>query len=398
MFLPIGDAPNPRGVPVVTWLLMAANVAVFLLVNVPLGARRADLRDPDLPEYVEVVRHAMGERASPRQIAQQTSAYDLLTFRHGYRPAAPEPLDLLTCMFLHGGFMHLFGNMLFLWIYGDNVERRLGPLAYLAWYLVTGAAGTLLHALVFPGSQLPLVGASGAISGVLGFYFVWFPRNTVRVLAFLPPFLMNVFEVPARIVLGLYLMADNLLPFLLAGEGGVAHGAHIGGFVAGALVAWVMDRQALSRPVGIESAGPAEAAGAIDPRAALAQGRYAQAAEAYFALPASVAGTALAPTEAVDLARWLQQRGYADAALVLLRRTLRDARGGAGQAGLAEASALAGLILLEDRGEATAAYQYLLSALELGPEPETAAVVRRALARIEELQKLRLGRLRRPPA
>ena len=394
MFLPIGDAPNPRGVPAVTWLLIAANVAVYLLVSVPLGTRQADLRDPILPEYVEVVWHATGERLPPRAIVQQTSAYDLFTFRHGYRPAAPELVDLLSCMFLHGGFMHIFGNMLFLWIYGDNVERRLGGLGYLFWYLATGVAGTLSHALFFPDSQMPLVGASGAISGLLGFYFVWFPRNTVRILFFLPPFLMNVFEVPARIVLGLYLVADNLLPFLLAGEGGVAHGAHIGGFAAGALVAWLLDRQGLSRPVEVEPAGAAVPLGPGDPRAALAQGRHAEAAQAYFALPPAAAGRALSPPEAVELARWLRERGHADAALVLLRRTLRDTRGGAG---LAEVAALAGLVLLEDRGEATAAYQYLLTALDLGPQAETEAAVRRALAQVEAQQKRRVGHLRRPP-
>ncbi len=393
MFLPIGDAPNPRGVPVVTWLLIAANVAVYLLVSVPLGARRADLRDPALREYVEVVWRTTGERLPPREIVQQTSAYDLFTFRHGYRPAAPQALDLLSCMFLHGGFMHLFGNMLFLWIYGDNVERRLGAPAYFFWYMATGVAGTLSHALFFPDSQMPLVGASGAISGLLGFYFVWFPRNTVRILFFLPPFLMNVFEVPARIVLGLYLVADNLLPFLLAGEGGVAHGAHLGGFVAGALVAWLLDRQGLSRPVEVERGGAAVPVAPGDLQAALAQGRYADAAQAYFALPSAAAGRVLSPPEAVELARWLRERRHADAALVLLRRTLRDARGGAG---LAEAASLAGLILLEDLGEATAAYQYLLTALDLGPRPETVPAVRRALAQIEASQKRQIGHLRRP--
>lgn len=390
MFLPIGDAPNPRGVPVVTWLLIAANLAVFLLVSVPLGARRADLRDPELHEYVETVSRSADPRLSPRQIALQTSAYDLFTFRHGYRPAAPQALDLLACMFLHGGFMHLFGNMLFLWIYGDNVERRLGPLAYLFWYLVTGAAGTLSHALVFPQSALPLVGASGAISGVLGFYFVWFPRNSVRMLAFLPPFLMNVFEVPARLVLGLYLVADNLLPFLLAGEGGVAHGAHIGGFVAGALVAWVMDRRGLAPPAALPVGSPH---GPADVRGPFAAGRLEEAARAYFSLPPARAAGILRPAEALALARWLRQDGQSEAALVVLRRSLRDARGG----GLAELAALAGLILLEDRGEATAAYQYLLSGLELEPLPETAAAVRRALAGIEALQERQVGRLRRPP-
>ena len=199
------------------------------------------------------------------------------------------------------------------------------------------------------------------------------------------------FEIPARIVLGLYLVADNLLPFLLAGEGGVAHGAHLGGFVAGALVAWVMERQALSRPVGMR---PGRTAGVADLRGPFAEGRFAEAAEAYFSLPPARAGGILSPAEAVGLARWLRQGGQGDAALVVLRRTLRDARG---DAGLAEVAALAGLILLEDRGEATAAYQYLLSALELGPQPETAAVVRRALSEIEARQKLRVGHLRRPP-
>src|SRR5262249_26997435 len=158
--------------------------------------------------------------------------------------------DMLTCMFLHAGFLHLFGNMLFLWIYGDNVEHRLGSVRYLCWYLGTGIAATLFHMLGAPGSQLPLVGASGAIPGILGFYFVWFPRTRVRLLWLLPPFVMQVFEVPARIVLGIYLVLDNLLPYLIvSGDAGVAHGAHIGGFLAGLAAAWVMGR----RQVGVRA-------------------------------------------------------------------------------------------------------------------------------------------------
>ena len=243
MFLPIGDAPNPKGMPFVTYALIAANVAAFLLLNVPLGSRQADVNDPAFREYVEVMTRELAGRVDVSQLVAQTSAYDLFSFEHGYRPNAPQITDLLSCMFLHGGFMHLFGNMLFLWIYGDNVERRLGAIPFLLWYLLTGVAATLTHALVFSSSDVPLVGASGAISGVLGFYFLWFPKNTVRMLAFLPPFLMQVFEIPARYVLGMYLVVDNLLPFLFAGEGGVAHGAHIGGFIAGGIVAWVMDRR-----------------------------------------------------------------------------------------------------------------------------------------------------------
>jgi membrane associated rhomboid family serine protease len=393
MFLPIGDAPNPKGIPFATYALIAANVAAFFLLNVPLGSRPADVNDPAFREYIEVMSRELQGRVDVRQLVGQTSAYDLFAFEHGYRPSAPQLPDLLSCMFLHGGFMHLFGNMLFLWIYGDNVERRLGALPYLFWYLATGVVATLTHAVVFSSSGVPLVGASGAISGVLGFYFLWFPRNTVRMLAFLPPFLMQVFEIPARYVLGMYLLLDNLVPFLLAGEGGVAHGAHIGGFVAGGLAAWVMERRGLAgQPADIEAPASAPTGGEAV-RAALEGGRLEEAAREYFALPGPAARGALSPLEAVTLATWLREQGHSDAALVLLRRVVRDVPQGEG---LAEAHALAGMILLDDRHEPTAAYQYLLAALELGPRPETAAAVRRELAAIETLQKRRVGQLRRP--
>ena len=393
MFLPIGDAPNPRGTPVVTYALIAANVAAFLLLNVPLGSRQADLGSPALREYVEVMARELQGRVDVRELAAHTSAYDLFTFEHGYRPGSPQLADLLSCMFLHGGFMHLFGNMLFLWIYGDNVEHRLGWFGFLLSYLLTGIAATLTHAFAFSASNMPLVGASGAISGVLGFYFLWFPRNVVRILAFLPPFLMQVFEIPARFVLGVYLLWDNLVPFFLAGEGGVAHGAHIGGFIAGGLVAWLMDRRgALARPAAYATLKSASA-GADGVRRALADGRLPDAAEAYFALPPSAARGVLEADQAVELASWLRANGHSEAALALLRRVVRDMPHGSQ---LAEVYAATGLLLLEDRGEPTAAFQYLLTALELGPRPETEAAVRRALQDIDVRQKRRVGRPRSP--
>jgi membrane associated rhomboid family serine protease len=393
MFIPIGDAPNPKGTPLVTWALIAANVAVFLLFNLPLGAQRPDYDDPGFREYVQVMARELGGQADLRELVAQTSAYELFAFEHGFRPAAPQAVDLLTCMFLHGGFMHLAGNMLFLWIYGDNVERRLGALRYLLAYLATGVVATLAHALVFSSSEVPLVGASGAISGVLGFYYVLFPRNTVRMLAFLPPFLMHVFVIPARLVLGMYLLLDNLLPFVLAGEGGVAHGAHIGGFIAGAAAAWVGERRRVERrPAEVEVvAHPASVAGF---RESLGGGDFAEAARRYFALPAAATRGALAPDEAVGLASWLRANGNSEAALTLLRRVVRDV---SRAPGLGEAYALTGAILLQDRGEVTAAYQYLLGALELGASPETEAAVRRMLAQIDALQKRRVGRLHTPP-
>jgi membrane associated rhomboid family serine protease len=393
MFLPIGDAPNPKGVPLVTWALIAANVAVYLLFNLPLGTQRPDYDDPAFREYLQVMAHELQDRVELRQLAEQTSAFELFAFEHGFRPAAPRVGGLVTCMFLHGSFMHLFGNMLFLWIYGDNVERRLGPPVYLFAYLATGVVATLSHALVFSSSEMPLVGASGAISGVLGFYFVLFPKNSVRMLAFLPPFLMQVFVIPARWVLGMFLVVDNLLPFLVAGEGGVAHGAHIGGFIAGAAAAWVVERRRTdSRPAEVEV--EAHTSGVEGVRQALAGGRYADAARGYVVLPASSVRGAIEPEEAVDLGRWLRAAGQSEAALALLRRVVRD---GPRQPGLGEVHALLGTILFEDQGEATAAFQYLLTALELGLEPQTEHEVRRLLAEIEALQKRRVGRLHSPP-
>jgi membrane associated rhomboid family serine protease len=394
MFIPIADAPNPKGASFATWTLIALNVAAYLLINVPLGSQRADVNDPEFREYVEFLAQRVTSRAELAQAARQTSAYDLFVFKHGFRPAKGSITDLLFAMFLHGGFMHLFGNMLFLWIYGDNVERRLGAVPFVFWYLLTGAAATLFHAAVFSSSNAPLVGASGAISGVLGFYFIWFPKNVVRVLVLLPPF-FPVIQVPARVVLGVFIVLENMLPFLFAGEGGVAHGAHIGGFLAGVAVAWVMDRRgAASRPRDI-GAPRVRPIGAQMVREALARGEYGEAAAEYFELPAPAARGALSPEEAVALAGWLREKGHSDAALVMLRRVVRDTPRGRG---LAEVYALAGSILLDEKQEATAAYQYLLTARELGPNPDTAAEIRRELAAIETQQRRPVGRLHRPPS
>lgn len=242
MFLPYGDTPNPIAPSYVNWLLIGLNIAVFVAVTVPLMLARVDLNDPLLLEYLR----SYGTRGfvSTQDVLQHLSAYDLFVFRYGFRPAAPSLPSLLSCMFLHGGWMHLAGNMLFLYIFGNNVEARLGSLPYLLVYLVTGVLATLFFALFAPGSQVPLVGASGAISGVLGCYFLWFPRNRVKTFIFLFPFLMTTVMLPARLVLGVYLILDNLLPFIINGGAGagVAHGAHIGGFLGGLGLAYGFDR------------------------------------------------------------------------------------------------------------------------------------------------------------
>jgi membrane associated rhomboid family serine protease len=393
MLLPLSDAPNPRGTPLVTYGLIVVNVLVYLLLTVPMGMERPDPGDPALRPYLEVIRESLPPGVSLRQVLSQMSAYDLFVFEHGYKPGAPQIPDLLASLFLHGGFMHLFGNMLFLWIYGDNVEHRLGRLPFLFWYLVTGVAATLAFALFAGGSLVPLVGASGAISGVLGFYFLWFPRNTVRVFVFLFPFFMNVIAIPARIVLGIYLVVDNFLPFLFtqgAGGGGVAYGAHIGGFVAGLGVAWMMGRREVAAPPEEYRRGPApaDAPRAVPLADAFDRGDLASAAAAYFALPPEQTRRALGEEPSLELASWLAANGHPEAALVVFRRHLRDYPAAASAA---RAHLGAGLILFEQLGQAAPAYQHFLDALDRDPDPETAARARAALAQIAALQKFRLG-------
>jgi membrane associated rhomboid family serine protease len=154
---------------------------------------------------------------------------------------SPEPvhLTLLSSMFMHGGWLHLGGNMLFLWIFGDNVEHAIGHLPYLGFYLLTGLVASLAHIWAGPESLIPTVGASGAISGVLGAYLVMFPAN--RVLVFLFRFLVWV---PAIVVIGMWAVLQfvNGLGQIAETEqtGGVAYLAHVGGFVAGLAIGLVL--------------------------------------------------------------------------------------------------------------------------------------------------------------
>lgn len=152
-------------------------------------------------------------------------------------PMAVFPL--LSSMFLHGGILHLGGNMLYLWVFGDNIEDKLGHGRFLAFYLLCGLAATLLHIVIDPTSTVPTVGASGAISGVLGAYLLMFPK--ARVVTVIPIFFfLQVAELPALVVLGFWFVIQFFngiasLGYETAGMGGVAWWAHIGGFVAGLL-------------------------------------------------------------------------------------------------------------------------------------------------------------------
>jgi membrane associated rhomboid family serine protease len=389
MFFPISDSPNPKGIAWATWTIIAINILIFVVVNLPLSTKPADKDDPAYQEYMQFLSEYSSSPEELAAAARRVSSYDVFVFEHGYRPAQGTVTDLVFSMFLHGGLMHLAGNMLFLFIYGNNVERRLGIPWFVVWYLLTGAAATMFHAAFFSTSDVPLVGASGAISGVLGFYFIWFPKNMVRVVVFLPPFIMRTFEIGARIVLGFYLFIDNIVPFIFAGGGGVAHGAHIGGFLAGAAVAFTMNWFSVARkPRDIATPQVAPTSGKAV-REALSRGNYDEAAADYFALPESMARGAMSPEEAVSLAGRLRQKGKSDAAMVMLDRVIRAAPRATG---IGEAYALAGFILLDDRHDATAAYQYLVAALQSGVSPDTTAEISRSLATIENLQRIHPGR------
>ena len=150
----------------------------------------------------------------------------------------PAWLTLVTSMFLHGGWMHLIGNMLYLWIFGNNIEDSMGHGRFVAFYVVCGLAAAFAHAMQDPGSTVPMIGASGAISGVLGAYLVLYPRARVMVLVFLWIY-VRIFHLPAMAVLGFWFALQFLNAAVAeSGGGGVAWWAHVGGFVAGmALIA-----------------------------------------------------------------------------------------------------------------------------------------------------------------
>jgi len=219
--LPIGDERVQGPAPLVTFGLIALNVLAF-------GVEFMQPSEGALQSFIE----AWG--VVPREYSM---ARDL-------PPTIPLPFwsTLFTSMFLHGGLMHLGGNMLYLWIFGDNLEKTMGGMRFLIFYLVCGLAASLAHILFGPASTIPAVGASGAISGVLGGYLVLFPKNTVRVLT-----RGGIANVPAIVVLGFWIviqMINGIGSMATTTEtAGVAYMAHIGGFVAGLVLVKLMGSQ-----------------------------------------------------------------------------------------------------------------------------------------------------------
>jgi len=148
--------------------------------------------------------------------------------------AGREPLNLITAMFLHGGWLHLLGNMWFLWLFGNNVEDSMGPVRYVLFYLLSGITASLAHVWSEPTSIVPMVGASGAISGVMGAYIVLYPRVRVYCLVVII-FFVTTIAVPAWVMLGYWMLLQVLGGLEPAASGGVAFWAHVGGFLAGSV-------------------------------------------------------------------------------------------------------------------------------------------------------------------
>ena len=220
MVLPLGDDnTDRRSFPAVTLLLIAINIVVFLI---------------ELAQGAHIEGFFQTWAVVPAEYAART---DL-------PPTQPFPFwaTLFSSMFMHGGWLHLGGNMLYLWIFGDNVEDAMGRGRYLLFYLLCGVAASLAQIAMNTNSQIPSLGASGAISGVLGAYLVMFPARRVAVLL-----IRSVSYMPAYIVIGFWILLQfiNGIGQLAQTEetGGVAYAAHVGGFLAGFVLVWVFRRR-----------------------------------------------------------------------------------------------------------------------------------------------------------
>ncbi|MCH8126235.1 rhomboid family intramembrane serine protease [candidate division KSB1 bacterium] len=212
--IPLNDENPTQNIPFITYTIITVNILVFFNQFLFEG--------------------------SGFVIKYGTIPYEITHFREiASRPEFQTPFanifTLFTSMFIHGGFFHIASNMLFLWIFGDNVEDLMGSFRFLLFYLLTGLIASLAQIIIAPSSTIPMVGASGAISGVLGAYFLKFPKAKVKVLIIFI-FFIQVISVPAVIVLGFWFLMQIMSGFTSLDAldmGGVAWFAHIGGFIAG---------------------------------------------------------------------------------------------------------------------------------------------------------------------
>jgi membrane associated rhomboid family serine protease len=242
--IPVHDVNPLRRTPVITIALVVANFVVFLLTLAPQSggtdAGRLCRQAAFYDRYAAIPREMIDNRPLRRVPTGEvravgSNAVACATSRPGYHKI--PALSVLSAMFLHGGWLHLLGNMLFLWIFGNNVEDRFGRLRYLLFYLVCGYVAAYGFALADPTSTTPLLGASGAIAGVLGAYLVLFPR--ARVWSLVPVLFFIPLRLPAWFVLGLWFVLQWFYSagHAVSGAGGVAYLAHVIGFVTGIVLA-----------------------------------------------------------------------------------------------------------------------------------------------------------------
>jgi membrane associated rhomboid family serine protease len=214
--IPLKDRNPRKHFPIVTILLIVVNILVFFY-ELSLGIR--------------IERFLFHFSVTPNEISQALHSNIFKSFVF---------ITLITSLFLHGGWLHLGGNMLYLWVFGDNVEDKLGHIRFLVFYLLCGIAASALHIYLEPTSNVPTIGASGAISGVLGAYIILFPR--ARVLTLIPIFIfIQIVELPAYIILGFWFVLQFFngilsIGYTPVGMGGVAWWAHIGGFISGLML------------------------------------------------------------------------------------------------------------------------------------------------------------------
>lgn len=242
MVFPLGDLHRTRIVPVLTYGIITMNVVMYL-IELDQGEAfvHAFAATPfELTHHVDIVEPIMV--VNPGPIVLPPFADQPILIPHA-PVEIPVWLTLFTSMFLHASPMHLLGNMLYLWIFGDNVEEVLGTIRYGLVYLACGLVGTVAQTLASPDSPIPTLGASGAIAGIMGMYLVWFPRHRVRVLI-----VYFVAELPAAVVIGGWILLQVVAGLNSADSlglrGGVAYLAHLGGAAAGVLFAHLYENRA----------------------------------------------------------------------------------------------------------------------------------------------------------
>lgn len=217
MIFPVGDDQVKGGAwPIFSYSFIVLNVLIYFFIQVPN----------------EWFTYAYG--AVPYEITNQIDLIESVGEIPHFPGPTPIYLTLITSVFMHGGFMHLLGNMVFLWIFADNIESTIGNLRFIWFYLIGGIIASLTHIYSAPESVIPLIGASGAIAACLGAYLVMFPRSTIKVL-----FFIKIFRVPGFVFLGIWI-AQQFISVYAEGanatSGGVAWYAHIGGFMFGVLL------------------------------------------------------------------------------------------------------------------------------------------------------------------